>query len=529
MEQYFPPPDEFYEYLNEFSTESGGDILPSLTTDNIAFGADIGERVESIMETVAYSICESWHHDEAHDEYAESLGGDMENDDLDLDDEEIRPPLEGTIFGAAFDLPKWPTDIPKPPETFPGLPNPPKLPTLPPPKRPHLPPPKRPHWPPWPHRPHGRSPHFKHINDTIYEFLASSTHHKILYKLIKNDSSLIDIFNATGKDGKITLFAPTDHAFEKILKHLPKNHTHPPKWLLKKLIEYHTIGSFYPAGRVLAHRTIPTLFKAHHGPNLTQKIRISTGLKGININFYAHPVFLDIFTSNGVVHAIDNILLPPPPTYFVLQIFPTVFSTFFQALHQTKVAFKLFPWFKDSSSWTLFVPGNFAFAKIPLGINAFLFSPHGRRILTKLVEYHISPNHTFYTDSIWKYPHPLPEEEDIDIDAFPHKPHWRKQHFNTTLPTLIGKNATLRIDEFKFGPIVKIAINRRPGGVIVNDVLGFDGVIQVVDRIILPRRRRCRHGHHGHEHGEEEEEWIEGFAEDDEWTIDNLKRIFDEE
>ena len=89
---------------------------------------------------------------------------------------------------------------------------------------------------------------------------------------------------------------------------------------------------------------------------------------------------------------------------------------------------------------------------------------------------------------------------------------------------MIGKNATLRIDEFKLGPSVKIAINGRPGGVRVNDVVGFDGVIHVVDRIILPPRRRCRHGHH-----DGEEEWDEGFAKEDEWTIENLKRIFDEE
>ena len=506
--------------MNEFSEEFYGDIFPSLASDTIGFSADIEERVESIVEMAADSTFEFRDYDEDHYEYAESLGGDMEDDDLDFDDEELPTPNDGDIFDATFDLPKWPPAIPKPPGKFPGGPHPPK--------RPHHPPPKRPKMPHWPHHPHGACPHFKHLNDTIYEFLANSTHHKILYKLIKNDSSLIDIFNATGKDGKITLFAPTDHAFEKILKHVPKDHPHPPKWLLKKLIEYHTSGSFYPSRRLLAHRTIPTLFKAHHGPNLTQKIRIGAGIKGVNINFYAHPVFLDVFTSNGVVHSIDNLLLPPPPTYLILQIFPTAFSTFFQALHQTKVAFQFFPWVKNKSSWTLFVPGNVAFAKIPLGINAFLFSPRGRRILTKLVEYHISPNHTFYTDSIWSSSHPLAEEDD-DISTFPHIPRWKKQHFNTTLPTLIGKNATLRIDEFKLGPIVKIAINHRPGGVIVNDVLAYDGVIQVVDRIILPPRRRCRHGHQGYEHGEEEEEWIEGFAEDDEWTIDNLRRIFDEE
>jgi len=134
---------------------------------------------------------------------------------------------------------------------------------------------------------------------------------------------------------------------------------------------------------------------------------------------------------------------------------------------------------------------------------------------------------------------------------FPHKPHWKphwpRKHYNTTLPTLIdNKNATLRIDEFIHGPFVRIAINGRPTFV-VNDLLAYDGVIQAVNRIILPRRRRCGHhgGHHhhhgppGHHHGAEEEEgemveemeeeWIEGFAEDDEWTIENLQRIFGEE
>ena len=135
----------------------------------------------------------------------------------------------------------------------------------------------------------------------------------------------------------------------------------------------------------------------------------------------------------------------------------------------------------------------------------------------------------------------VPEEGE---EGFPHRrphpPHWKKQFYNTTLPTLIGGNATLHIGEFKFGPFVKIGINGRPAGIFVNDILAFDGVIQATDRIILPRRRRCHKGHHGHHghHGQEEqeeqeqqeqqEEWVEGFAEDEEWTIENLKKIFNE-
>ena len=112
-----------------------------------------------------------------------------------------------------------------------------------------------------------------------------------------------------------------------------------------------------------------------------------------------------------------------------------------------------------------------------------------------------------------------------------HEPHWAPRHFNTTLPTLVSNNATLRIDEFKIGPFVKILINGRPGGVVVNDILGYDGVIHAIDRIILPPRRRCgHHGHHGdHGHHCAEQEWIEGFAEDDEWTIENLRMIFNEQ
>ena len=502
------------------------------------------EQFEYIVDTFSDSLDGSYFPDfeqEEEDYYSENESSDESDSDSEFEEE------------AFPHLPKLPGHLPKP-----KLPDKPRLPNKPkPPKRPKFPhhPPKHPHPPHhrFPgHHPHHPKPHFRYINHTIYEFLANSTHHKILYKIVKNDSSLIDLLNQTSKEGKITLFAPTDRAFHKLIEHLPKNHTHPPKWLIRKVIEYHTIGSFYPAGRVLEHRTIPTLFEAHRGPNLTQRIRIGKSLRGVNINFLAHPVFLDIFTSNGVVHAIDSVLLPPPPTYFILNIFPTFFSTFFQALHQTFVAWRLLPHSKSSSSWTVFAPANIAWIKIPLPVTAFLFSPRGHRILTKLVEYHISPNKTFYTDSLWKFPHhcphhplslegPPPRDDNFEDAEFPRRPHWKKEHYNTTLPTLAGKNATLHIHEFKFGPFVKIAINGRRGGVAVNDVLAFDGVIQVTNRIILPPRRRCHHHHpphhrkpgHGHDEEVEEEEMeceiVEGPAEDEELTIENLQRIFGEE
>ena len=598
LTKWIPADHEYYDFsawtdYSEFEEEreedssSDEDDLPSLI-ERFSLGINhLKGQVENIVDHVSHATEEYW----ATDDDVE----DVESDDKPISDEEnvsdneeeLPPPPKGSIWDAAFPDPPHKPHLPDKPH----LPGKPKLPDLPhkpnlphPPKKPH--PPHHPHWPP--HHRHGPNPHFKYINHTILEFLANSTHHKILYHLVKNDSSLIALFNDTSKHGNVTLFAPTDCAFKKIIHHLPKNHTYPPKWLIRKVLEYHTLDGFWPIGRVLHHRTIPTLLEAHHGPNLTQKIRVGFGLRGLNLNFYVHPVFVNIFTSNGVVHAVDNILIPPPPTYRLLQVVPTVFSTFFQALHQTHVATDFFPWKKPNSSWTVFAPGNLAWAKIPLPVTAFLFSPHGHRILTKLVQYHISPNTTFYTDSIWKFPKAsspedgdvspptpnedfagddllLPRDEEfapppplVDFppftpDDFPPSPHkrpghphkpgpphkrpgpphrfppFRKEHYNTTLPTLIGKNATLRIDEFKFGPIVKVAINGRPSGLKVNDVVTFDGVIHIIDRFILPPRRSChkRPGHH--QEMMVEEQWVEGFAEEEEWTIENLIAIFGEE
>jgi len=223
------------------------------------------------------------------------------------------PTIPDLFPSNLYDPPKWPIRIPRPPG---GDTIPPSL------YSPRFYPPKFPrtsnhsHWPHWPGHRRGH-PHFKHTNHTIYEFLASSTQHQYLYNLIENDTTLIDMFNTAGRDGKITLFAPTDGAFEKVLKHPT------PKWLLKSLVKYYTANSFYPAERLLTQRTIPTLFQSNE-PFHSTKLRINVGFNGVTINYYSHPVFFYISTSNGVVHAIDNLLLPPPPVYQTLRSFPSI-------------------------------------------------------------------------------------------------------------------------------------------------------------------------------------------------------------
>ena len=181
LADYFPYPEGYFESWSSVIEESDDQTLPSLAFDTVALGADVEEQFEYMAETVSDTF-EEYFQDYVNREEEEE---ELSDDDIDVEDFPSIP------------RPKLP-DHPK----LPDLPKKPKLPDLP--KKPHPPPKHR-----FPgHHPHHPNPHFKHVNDTILEFLANSTHHKILYKIVKNDTKLIDLFNQTGQDGKITLFAP---------------------------------------------------------------------------------------------------------------------------------------------------------------------------------------------------------------------------------------------------------------------------------------------------------------------------------
>ena len=88
-----------------------------------------------------------------------------------------------------------------------------------------------------------------------------------------------------------SVFAPTDKAFEKIPEHAPK----PSKEQLKAVLMYHVSPEFYPAGRVLVTRTIPTVYSVPEtlgiGP---QRLSTNIGLKGLTVNFYSRIIAINI-------------------------------------------------------------------------------------------------------------------------------------------------------------------------------------------------------------------------------------------
>ena len=99
--------------------------------------------------------------------------------------------------------------------------------------------------------------------------------------------------------GQFTVFAPTDEAFSKLvsgtveslLQDIPK---------LRQILEYHVVSGKVMAADVVKKDSVPTL----EGSSL--KIDASNGVK-VNDATVVTP---DVAADNGVIHAIDTVLIP---------------------------------------------------------------------------------------------------------------------------------------------------------------------------------------------------------------------------
>jgi len=121
-------------------------------------------------------------------------------------------------------------------------------------------------------------------------------------------TTLVDLVQKAGLAGalsgdkKLTVFAPTDEAFSKVPAATLKKLGRKPK-LLRRVLKYHVVAGDVKAADVVKRRSVRTLA----GP----KIKISVRDGNVRLNRSANVVTTDIAASNGTIHVIDRVLLPP--------------------------------------------------------------------------------------------------------------------------------------------------------------------------------------------------------------------------
>ena len=112
-----------------------------------------------------------------------------------------------------------------------------------------------------------------------------------------------DLIGALKGDGPFTVFAPTDAAFAKLPEGTVENLLKPENQeQLKAILLYHVVSGEIMAADIGAEAT-PTTLQG-------EVIDVVSANGGVTVNG-ARVVSADITTSNGVIHVIDEVILPP--------------------------------------------------------------------------------------------------------------------------------------------------------------------------------------------------------------------------
>ena len=109
--------------------------------------------------------------------------------------------------------------------------------------------------------------------------------------------------------GSFTVFAPTNAAFAKLKQTAPATYAAvvADKALLKQVLTYHVLPKKVPSGAAVAAAKKQASVKTVEG----EKIALSFKGGKLVLNGSSRVIVADLKASNGIVHAIDAVLVPP--------------------------------------------------------------------------------------------------------------------------------------------------------------------------------------------------------------------------
>lgn len=190
--------------------------------------------------------------------------------------------------------------------------------------------------------------------------------------------------------GPFTVFAPSNEAFAKIPKDELEKLLDPKNVkMLDSILEYHVVAG----AAVHSNELKPeNHFKTLEGQELLVEARDS----GVVINNVSRVMSFDHDATNGVVHIIDTVLIPPPrPDIIAFAKSDKDLSTFVAAVTAGKLVTAL----EGKGPFTVFAPTNEAFEQLTSDVLKWLLEPEHIKELQEVLEYHVV-NGAFYSKDL---------------------------------------------------------------------------------------------------------------------------------
>lgn len=197
-----------------------------------------------------------------------------------------------------------------------------------------------------------------------------------------------DLVGALKGEGPFTVLAPTDAAFKKLPAGTVETLLKPEnKDKLIAILTYHVIPGKVASKDVAKLKGAKTL----NG----QRVDIQT--KGGKVNIDGATVeAVDINCSNGIIHVIDNVILPSDKNIVVTASESETFKTLIAAAKAAGLAGAL----SGKGPLTVFAPTDDAFAKLPEGTVATLLKPENKDKLAAILKYHVVPGRVYSEDAL---------------------------------------------------------------------------------------------------------------------------------
>ena len=244
------------------------------------------------------------------------------------------------------------------------------------------------------------------------------------------------LVDALKSDGPLTVFAPSDDAFAKLpegtvaelLK--PENQSK-----LQAVLKYHVVSGAVMSDAAIKLDSAATL--------LGQDLAISPRSDGLYIDD-AKVVAADIVAGNGVIHVIDNVLIPAD----IVSVAAAAGS--FNTLAAALEAAGLVDTLSNGGPFTVFAPTDEAFAALPEGVVEDLLKPENIEDLRAVLTYHVVPG-AYNADMVVNW---------------------------SEVPTVNG--APIWINASDSG------VTASGANVVATDIQALNGVIHVIDAVMLP-------------------------------------------
>ncbi|WP_439183692.1 fasciclin domain-containing protein [Carboxylicivirga taeanensis] len=243
---------------------------------------------------------------------------------------------------------------------------------------------------------------------------------------------------------QLTVFAPTDEAFKKLFAQIGvRSIREVPVEQLRAILLYHVIEGKVKSDQ-LTNGFVPTLNGAAVEVNLDNGVMINN----------ANVQYADIRALNGIIHIIDEVLLPPTQNLVEIAQGNEAFSILVQAVIKANLAETL----ATGGPYTVFAPTDDAFVALlnELGPEFNSLDDIPVELLTQVLLYHVVDGRVYSSD--------LPAEPlsvtTLQGEAF---------SIDVTVPSITD-------------------VNSREAGLVGSllNIQGTNGVIHVIDRVILP-------------------------------------------